>query len=126
MGNEYLVVWQGDDDTGSLVDNEFEVFGQRLAANGDEGLQIFREDSIDVVIVDRAMPRMSGDQVAARIKAVDQAVPVIMLTGFGDLMKDRQECPHGVDLIARKPITQTELSRAMAGVLSGLVPTGPD
>ena len=28
--NEYLVTWQGDDDEAPLVDNEFEVFGQRL------------------------------------------------------------------------------------------------
>ncbi len=30
--NEFLVVWTGDDDTGPLVDNEFEVFGQRVTA----------------------------------------------------------------------------------------------
>ena len=35
--NEYLVVWEGDDDTGSLVDGEFEIFGQRInAVTGDE------------------------------------------------------------------------------------------
>ena len=35
--NEYLVVWQGDDNTGSLVDNENEIFGQRInAATGAE------------------------------------------------------------------------------------------
>src|SRR5262249_52773449 len=28
--NEYLVVWQGDDDTGTLVNEEYEIFGQRL------------------------------------------------------------------------------------------------
>src|SRR5262245_1688429 len=28
--NEYLVVWSGDDNTGTLVDNESEVFGKRL------------------------------------------------------------------------------------------------
>jgi len=32
--NEYLVVWSGDDDTGSLVDEEFEIYGQRLNATG--------------------------------------------------------------------------------------------
>jgi len=32
--NEYLVVWHGDDDTAVLVDNEFEIFGQRLDATG--------------------------------------------------------------------------------------------
>lgn len=30
--NGYLVVWRGDDNTGTLVDDEFEVFGQRLAS----------------------------------------------------------------------------------------------
>jgi len=29
--NEYLMVWEGDDDTTPLVDNEFEIFGQRLS-----------------------------------------------------------------------------------------------
>ncbi len=28
--NEYLVVWRGDDNTGGLVNDEFEIFGQRL------------------------------------------------------------------------------------------------
>ncbi len=31
-GNEYLVVWEGDDNVGGLVDNEQEIFGQRLNA----------------------------------------------------------------------------------------------
>jgi len=30
ISNEYIVVWQGDDNTNSLIDNEFEVFLQRL------------------------------------------------------------------------------------------------
>lgn len=34
--NEYLVLWTGDDDTAPLVNNEFEVFGQRLDANAVE------------------------------------------------------------------------------------------
>ncbi len=32
--NEYLVVWRGDDSPGSLVDEEFEIFSQRLTATG--------------------------------------------------------------------------------------------
>ncbi len=34
--NEYLVVWRGDDNVGGLVDNELEIFGQRLSAEGTE------------------------------------------------------------------------------------------
>jgi hypothetical protein len=41
--NEYLVAWWGDDDTAPLVKNEFEIFGQRLAATGAEvGVNDFR------------------------------------------------------------------------------------
>jgi len=41
--NEYLVVWHGDDDVGTLVNNEFEIFGQRLSGTGAElGADDFR------------------------------------------------------------------------------------
>ena len=41
--DEYLVVWYGDDNTGGLVDGEYEIFGQRLSASGAEvGTNDFR------------------------------------------------------------------------------------
>jgi len=48
VDNQYLVIWQGDDDAGSLVDGELEVFGQRLdAATGSEiGANDFRVSDI--------------------------------------------------------------------------------
>ncbi len=33
---EYLVVWEGDDNTGGLVEGEFEIFGQRVSGLGQE------------------------------------------------------------------------------------------
>jgi hypothetical protein len=35
-GNEYLVAWHGDDDTGGLVDEEYEIYGQRVDFNGED------------------------------------------------------------------------------------------
>ena len=41
--NNYLVAWEGDDNTGSLVDNEFEIFGQLVSAAGNNiGTNDFR------------------------------------------------------------------------------------
>ncbi|MBI1375120.1 MAG: tandem-95 repeat protein, partial [Phycisphaera sp.] len=41
--NRYLVVWYGDDDTGSLVDGEFEIYGQLVTSGGLEtGTNDFR------------------------------------------------------------------------------------
>lgn len=39
---EYLVVWAGDDDTGALVDDEFEIYGQILDSDGSELVADFR------------------------------------------------------------------------------------
>ena len=40
---EYLVVWEGDDDAGGLVNDELEIFGQRLDRSGTEiGADDFR------------------------------------------------------------------------------------
>ena len=36
VANEYLVAWDGDDDTAPLVEDEFEIFVQRLSASGTE------------------------------------------------------------------------------------------
>lgn len=44
--NEYLVVWSADDNSGALVNDEYEIFGQRLDANpdtfGEVGINDFR------------------------------------------------------------------------------------
>ena len=44
LDNQYLVVWEGDDDTAPLVNGEFEIFGQRLDAStgGELGANDFR------------------------------------------------------------------------------------
>jgi hypothetical protein len=43
VDNQFLVIWQGDDDTAPLVNNDFEIFGQRLTAAGAEaGANDFR------------------------------------------------------------------------------------
>lgn len=34
VASEFLVVWEGDDDDGALVDDEFEIFGQRINRSG--------------------------------------------------------------------------------------------
>ncbi len=87
-----------------------------LAENGREGLEKFKEGTFDLVLTDRAMPEMNGDQLAAEIKKVKSNQPVILLTGFGDLMIGAGEQPEGVDLVVSKPFTLAALRHAMAKV----------
>ncbi len=88
------------------------------AADGAEGLRKFRAGWFDLVITDRAMPEFSGDQLAAIIKNEVPKKPVILLTGFGDMMEAAGEEPAAVDLVLSKPVTLDRLREAMRTVLA--------
>ncbi len=87
------------------------------AEGGQQGLQMFRQGEFELVITDRAMPFISGDEVAAEIAKDRPATPLIMLTGFGDIMKDKGECPTGVTRVMAKPVTRPELMNVIAEVM---------
>src|SRR5262249_1475824 len=53
------------------------------ANDGREALARFEAGAYDLVLTDRAMPELGGDQLAQAIKARAPRTPVIMLTGFG-------------------------------------------
>ena len=84
------------------------------AENGREGVEKFKAGEFDVVMTDRAMPEMNGDQLAVEIKKLRPGQPIILLTGFGDLMSVAGEQPPGVDLVVSKPFTLATLRNAIA------------
>ena len=79
---------------------------------------MFRGGEYDIVITDRGMPEISGDQLAAEIQRTAPDMTIIMLTGFGDMMDNAGENPVGVDLILSKPITLAALREAIIRVSS--------
>ncbi|RMF87012.1 MAG: GAF domain-containing protein, partial [Nitrospinota bacterium] len=87
------------------------------AADGEEGLEKFRQGRFDLVVTDRAMPVLSGDELAAAVKQMAPEVPVIMLTGFGAMMQAAGEQPAGVDHVVSKPVTLNEWREALARVM---------
>jgi DNA-binding NtrC family response regulator len=88
------------------------------AMNGRDGLEKFSAGEFDLVITDRAMPEMSGDHLAAAIKNVAPETPVILITGFGELMNATGERPDGVEVVLGKPVTLAALRQAIVGVLT--------
>jgi len=59
------------------------------ASGGDEGLKLFRSRSVDAVVVDYQIPGMSGDIIAAKMKRINSHVPIMMLSAYGPLPKNK-------------------------------------
>jgi signal transduction histidine kinase len=102
--------WTRDILTGHLKQGGHIV---EVAENGTRALQKLQANGCDLVITDRAMPDMSGDELAKEVKKFNPILPVILLTGYGTLMKERGETPEGVDLVLGKPVCAEELSGAV-------------
>ncbi|MFC1497900.1 ATP-binding protein [Verrucomicrobiota bacterium] len=83
------------------------------AGSGAEGIEKVKSQKFDVAIIDRAMPGMSGDELAGAIKEVSQKIGVLMLTGFGDIMIEEGEIPLNVDVVVPKPVTMKDLHLAL-------------
>jgi len=86
------------------------------ATNGREGMEKFRAGRFDLVVTDQAMPEVNGEQLTGFIKQTMPKTPVIMLTGFGDMMKTVDEIPDGVDYLVSKPVTLSKFREALAKI----------
>ena len=66
------------------VDQVLHRYGYQVltAEEGEEGLQLFRNHSVDLVILDLSMPGLQGEEVLAAMKSHDPDVKVILFTGF--------------------------------------------
>jgi signal transduction histidine kinase/CHASE3 domain sensor protein/ActR/RegA family two-component response regulator len=72
----------------------------------------------DIVITDLGMPRVDGRKVANAVKALAPAVPVILLTGWGQRLVADGEILPDVDRVLAKPPNPQELASALAELMS--------
>jgi PAS domain S-box-containing protein len=80
------------------------------AYSGNEALEILRcEDSIDLVVTDQAMPKMTGTELAKIIKREWPDIPVLLATGYADRVRGDD---IGLPKLT-KPYMQRELADAI-------------
>lgn len=90
------------------------------ASSSEEGLRIFKDsyNSIDVVITDMKMPKLSGMEVLREIKRIMPQMGVIILTGHGDLENAILAMKEGAFEYLRKPVTAQDLSIAISNAIN--------
>ena len=80
---------------------EFEVCGE--AADGVDAIEKVKELSPDLVLLDLAMPRMNGAEVASIIKGSMPRVPIILFSVYGEKIGRALASAVGVDIVLSKP-----------------------
>ena len=107
MGNNAQQVLFVEDtpDTRNLIgfSLETEGFGVRTAATADEGLDLARTESFDLILIDIGLPDKDGLDLCREIRRFDTTTPILFYTAFADLI-DAEEMTHaGAQGCLRKP-----------------------
>ena len=74
-----------------------------LAANGEEGIERFKNGAFDLVFTDLGMPRISGWEVSRTIKGIDPKVSIVMITGWGMEVNREKMNESGISFVVTKP-----------------------
>ena len=99
----------------------------RLAAHGEEALQLVAEWPADVILLDIMMPKLSGFEVCRRLRA-DPAtanVGVLMITALDQPTDIERAVEVGTDDFVTRPINKTELLLRVQSLLAALAETTP-
>ncbi|MCP4214797.1 MAG: response regulator, partial [bacterium] len=90
------------------------------ANNGLEGLEIFnrRGKEIKAVLLDMAMPELSGKETYLRLREIDAGVKVLLASGFKHEDRINSLLAQGVKGFIQKPYTLHKLSNAINDTLS--------
>ncbi|MFT7510965.1 MAG: signal transduction histidine kinase [Candidatus Omnitrophota bacterium] len=89
-----------------LLKNEFQV---TTCCGVDEGVTKLQEIDPDVIIMDIKMPDKSGIQGLQEIRKLNAYVPVIMLTGYGDVETAQKALRFGANDYMQKPFDTNEM-----------------
>jgi two-component system response regulator HydG len=89
-----------------------------LADSGQNGLIVFLQKKIDLVLSDYEMPGMDGVDFANEIKKSSPRTPVVIMTGAGkETVLSRKST--AVDEVISKPFTSAELYRTINNLSDG-------
>jgi DNA-binding NtrC family response regulator len=95
----------------------FEGYKIEEAADGEEGLKKFQSASYDVVLCDIKMPKLDGIEFLARVTELNPDVPVIMISGHGNIETAVEAVKKGAfDYISKPP----DLNRLLITIRNAL------
>ena len=120
-GTERIMIVDDEETIVTLLGRMLSGIGYTVTGHLDAGeaLDAFRTDpaAVDLVITDFAMPGMNGIELAERLRADKDDLPVILCTGYGELVDDRRLARAGIRVRQSKPIHRRELAECVRAVL---------
>jgi CheY-like chemotaxis protein len=123
LGNERILFIDDEEMLAEMGKTMLERLGYRVTArtNSIEALQTIQNqpDYFDLVITDQTMPGMTGSDLARCILQIRPGMPIILCTGFSNLISEEKARNYGIKGFAMKPLAKKDLAALIRKVLDG-------
>jgi two-component system, NtrC family, nitrogen regulation response regulator NtrX len=110
-----------DDDAGiresMRMPLEYEGYEYSSSASAEEGITAIQRDSPDIVFLDIKMPGMDGLEALTRIRAIDESLPVVMISAHGSASVGADATRRGAVDFIEKPFGAERLLVTIRNVL---------
>ena len=112
-GRGTVLIVDDDEDVRALSAEAVRRVGLTVlsAADGPEAVELFqkRENEIRVVVLDRTMPGVSGEQVFDRLRAIRPDAQIILVSGYSEERAARELLDRGLAGFLQKPFSPEKL-----------------
>jgi PAS domain S-box-containing protein len=116
-----VLVVDDDETVGRFMRELLETWGLQAVClhQPEAACELVRADParFDVLITDHSMPKMSGTELARRIRQFHAELPIVLYSGHGGVLDSDEAGAAGLSAILRKPIDPDELARTLARCL---------
>ncbi|MCP4748659.1 MAG: response regulator [Desulfobacteraceae bacterium] len=120
-GNESILLIDDEDSLVTVVQKILENLGYKVTSFTDSrsALAYFKlhPDVFDLIISDMTMPHLSGEQLAEAILAERPHKPIIICTGFSELVCPNKSAKTGIRRVVVKPIVKNEIAVIIREIL---------
>ena len=120
-GEERILLVDDEEQIVAMERQMLEHLGYHVTARTDsqEALKVFSEhpQDFDLVITDMTMPYMTGDQLAQKMLDIEPNIPIILCTGFNEIITEEKALAMGIQKFVMKPVVKNDLATTIRSVL---------
>ncbi|MFA6244037.1 MAG: PAS domain S-box protein [Candidatus Hydrogenedentales bacterium] len=111
-GNERILVVDDEQHVASVVGRMLGGLGYQVTEMILSGREVF-----DLLVTDQQMPGLTGKELAGRLRAARNNLPIVIMTGFSETITPESAAEMGVSGFLYKPLDSEELAAAVREAL---------
>jgi PAS domain S-box-containing protein len=120
-GNESILVVEDEEPLAEMYGLMLERWGYKATVKTSalDALETFKEDphAFDLVVTDQTMPEMLGTWLSRELIKIRPDIPVILNSGYGDIISKEELSSSGIKIRYTKPISNKEFAKGVREAL---------